>query len=136
MILADKTDEEQARKPSGRLLRTFPLILMFGLTIWIAAIAIIIEAKNVEAGSYLPRNMEIDAGKWRVSREGTPRDELRALIKSVGLLQYPLSISAISLAVFHLASRRSILLAAFGVVLGVIALGIAMYRGYYSSLGL
>lgn len=116
--------------------RFLALALMVVLMIWVTAVAIVIEAKNVEAGSYLPRNMEIDAGKWRVSREGTPRDELRAMIKGIGLLQYPLSILLISLAMFHLTTRRSILPAAFGAMTGVIALGLAVYRGYYSSLGL
>jgi hypothetical protein len=63
---------------------------------------------------------------------------LRGLIVSAGLLQYLLAPLLVGLASVHLARRESAMqrfLALGSGVVGLAALSLALYRGYYSSLG-
>jgi hypothetical protein len=111
-------------------------LLLVGLTVWVVVSAVRIERLNAEAGYYLPRHD--DDGKWRISRESTPRDQLRGLVSSIGLLQYLFAPLVAGLAAFHLSRREPAarrLLAACSGVVGIAALGLAFYRGYFSSLG-
>ena len=111
-------------------------LVLVVLTVWVAVSAVRIERLNAEAGYYLPRHDE--DGKWRVSRDDTPRDQLRGLIIRVGLFQYLLAPLVVGLAAFHVARRDSATrrsLAACSGVVGLVALSMAFYRGYFSSLG-
>jgi hypothetical protein len=63
---------------------------------------------------------------------------LRGLIMSAGLLQYLFAPAVVGLAAFHLSQRgptqRRWTAVCAGAV-GLAALSLALYRGYYSSLG-
>jgi hypothetical protein len=109
---------------------------MVGLAIWVASAAIRIEWLNAEAGYYLPRRDQ--DGKWRISQVNTPCDQLREMVTSVGVLQYLFAPLVVVVAAFHLVSRDSKMrrcLAAGSGIVGLGALGLAFYRGYFSSLG-
>ena len=111
-------------------------LLLVGLTVWVAVSAVRIERLNAATGYYLPRHD--DDGKWRISRESTPRDQLRGLVSSIGLLQYLFAPLVVGLSAYPFSRRDSAarrLLAACSGVVGIAALGLAFYRGYFSSLG-
>ena len=111
-------------------------LVLLTLTVWVAVSAVRIERLNAEAGYYLPRHDE--EGKWRVSREGTPHDQLRGLVTNVGLPQYVFAPLVVGLSAFYLSDRESAtrrLLSACSGVVGLAALSLAFYRGYWSSLG-
>jgi hypothetical protein len=113
------------------------LAVMVGVTLWVAAVAIRIETQNATTGYYLPRRDE--PGKWRISRENTPRDQLRTLVSTVGLCQYLFAPLLLALAAVHITRRnrpwrRWLGIGSAGV--GLVALGLALHRGYFSSLGL
>jgi hypothetical protein len=116
---------------------------MFLLTTFIVQTAVRIEVLNFQAGSYLPRKDRntdgtLADGKWRLSLENGPRDRLRALVETFGLLQYLLAplllIFAISVL---LKSRRSWVKigATLSLVVSTIAMSLTLYREYYQSLG-
>lgn len=110
--------------------------VMCVLSLWVLASAVRIELLNIAAGYYLPRRD--DEGKWRVSREQTPRDQLRGLVTRVGLPQYFLAPALISLATFCFVmatSRGPRLLAGASIVIGLVSWLLALYREYFSSLG-
>lgn len=114
------------------------LIAMLSLACWVCMSAIRIERVNAQAGFYLPRQDNGDDGKWRVSPDSTPRDRLRELVMSIGLLQYvfaPILLSSGYYFLFHRSSKMRVFLGAFCGIVGVSALILAVYRGYYSSLG-
>lgn len=112
------------------------LALLGAVTFWLLATAVRIERLNAAAESYLPRND--DDGKWRVSSQYTARDHLRGLVGTIGLGQYVLAPAAIILGV-GLASRsqagavRPLAMGCCAIAFG--CLGLAWYRGYWSSLG-
>lgn len=106
------------------------------LSVWVLASAVRLELLNVAAGYYLPRRD--DDGTWRISREPTPRNQLRGLVERVGLPQYLLAPALIAFAGFCLATtkaRGQRSLAVAGIAIGVIAWLLALYRGYLTSLG-
>ena len=111
-------------------------LVLLAVTVWVGVSAVRIERLNAEAGSYLPRHD--DDGKWRGSSDDTPRDQLRELIGGIGLLQYLFAPLLVGLSVFHLARRESAtrrVIAMCGGAVGLAALALAFYRGYFSSLG-
>lgn len=113
------------------------LAVMVGIALWVTAVAIRIETQNATAGYYLPRRDE--PGKWRMSRENTPQDQLRALVSTVGLCQYLLAPLLIALAAVQITRRNTPWqrwLGIGGAGAGLGALGLALHRGYFSSLGL
>jgi hypothetical protein len=122
----------------GPVFQRVTLAFMVGAALWVTSVAIRIEVQNAAAGYYLPRR-DGEAGKWRMSRESTPRDQLRGLVSTVGLSQYFFAPLLMALAAIHATGHnapwRRWLALSSGVV-GVIALGLAFYRGYFSSLGL
>lgn len=114
-----------------------PFTVLLGLMLWGAAVTVRIEIQNAAAEGDLPRRGG-EPGKWRISREGTPRDELRGMIQTIGLLQDVFAPLLVLLAVVHVAwgsmafrRRWSVL----GGVVGCVAWGLALYLGYFSSLG-
>jgi hypothetical protein len=111
---------------------------MMLLTLWVAGVAIQIERVNAEAGYYLPGRHGDNIGKWRLSRDGLPRDRLRGLVSGSGLLQYPLGLAVIGLAFSHFvppASRERRWAAVCCGIVGMIAIGLGFYRQYFASLG-
>jgi hypothetical protein len=115
---------------------------MFLLTAVVVQTAVRVEVLNYQAGSYLPRtDRDADGsfadGQWRLSTENTPRDQLRGLVSTWGLLQYVLAPLLLIIAVVvFLKSRRSWLTiaATLSVVVAGIAISLALYREYYPSL--
>ena len=116
---------------------------MFLLTAFVVQTAVRVEVLNYQAGNYLPRaDRNADGtfadGKWRLSTENTPRDQLRGLVGTWGLLQYVLAPLLLMIAVIiFLKSRRSWLTmaATLGVVVASLAISLAFYREYFPSLG-
>jgi hypothetical protein len=113
------------------------LAVMVGEAPWVTAVAIRIETQNARAGYYLPRRDE--PGKWRMSRENKRHDQLRTLVSTVGLCQYLLAPLLLAPAAVHLTRRnrpwqRWLGIGSAGV--GLVTLGLALQRGYFSSLGL
>ena len=111
-------------------------IAMIGLMMWVGTTAIRIECLNAKAGYYMPRHD--DDGTWRISMQNTPRDRLSRLVEGAGFLQYVLAPLLIGLAVvsgFRSKSAFQSCLAASSGIVGLAALGFALYRGYFSSLG-
>jgi len=113
------------------------LAFMVGAALWVASVAVRIETQNAAAGYYLPRRDE--PGKWRTSHENAPRNQLRKLVSTVGLWQYVFAPLLLALAGIHMARRHTSWQRWLGVGSGIAALGalsLALYRGYFSSLGL
>jgi hypothetical protein len=113
---------------------------MISLAVWVASTSVRIEWWNAQAGIYLPRHDEEAGTKRRVSfRQIIPRDELRELVSTVGLMQYLFAPLVVGFAAFYLsrdASAQRPWFAACAGVAGFAALSLAVYRGYYTSLGL
>ena len=119
------------------MFRRFTLALMVGGALWVAAVAIRIETENAAAGYYLPRHDE--PGKWRTSRENMPHNRLRTWVSTVGLCQYLFAPLLVALAAIHITRRDTPWqrwLGIGGTAVGLMALSLALYRGYFSSLGL
>lgn len=102
-----------------------------------------IEVLNMQAGNYLPRRDRapdgtLADGKWRISPENNARDQLRAAVQTLGIVQYVLAPLALifSLAVFF-KTRRSwaSVVATFSAASAVVAIWLMFYRDYYGSLG-
>lgn len=119
------------------------IILMTLLTAFVVHSAARIEVLNFQAGSYLPRrDRDLDGnltdGKWRISPENSPRDQLREAVQTFGLMQYFLApvLLIFSLAVFFKTRRsRASVAATVSVFVAAIAISLMLYRGYYESLG-
>ncbi len=116
---------------------------MFLLTAFVVQTAVRIEVLNFRAGSYLPRKDRnpdgtLADGKWRISSENSPRDQLRALVQTLGLLQYLLAPLLLILAIPVLWKSRKAwvrLGAALSLIASTIAISLMLYREYYQSLG-
>ena len=114
------------------------------LTAVVLQTAVRIEVLNVRAGNYLPRSdRNADGtfadGKWRISPDNTPRDQLRALVQTYGLLQYLFAPLLVILSIVGFRYSKGSLLkviATLAMAVAVIAILLAFYRGYYSSSGL
>ena len=119
------------------------IILLMLLTAFVVHSAARIEVLNIQVGSYLPRrDRDLDGnltdGKWRISPENSPRDQLREAVQTFGLMQYVLApvLLIFSLAVFFKTRRsRASVAATFSVFVAAIAISLMLYRGYYASLG-
>ena len=122
----------------GSVFQRFTFAVMIGVALWVTTAAVRIEIQNAAASYYLPRRDD-ESGKWRISRENTPRDRLRGLVSTVGLWQYFLAPVLMALAAIHITRRNTPTQRGLGFgsgVVAVMALGLAFYRGYFSSLGL
>jgi hypothetical protein len=120
------------------MIHRITLAVMVGLALWVALTAVRIELLNARADFYLPRRDDGADGQWRVSLQNMPRDQLRGLIMSAGLLQYLFASLVVGLAIFHISRRESgrrRWLAFCSGVVALTALSLALYRGYYTSLG-
>jgi hypothetical protein len=119
------------------------IIVMILLTAFVLHSAARIELLNIRAGNYLPRSdRNLDAsfsdGKWRISEENTPRDQLRTAVETFGLMQYVLAplLLILALTVFLMSARSWTRMAAtFSVVVATVAISLALYREYHQSLG-
>ncbi len=133
--------DSPALTPKGQRALYFSLAC---LALWVLVIALGIEWYNARAGYYLPRmDMMEDSpsvNKWRTSFFLDPRDELHSRVAGVGILQYPLAALLIACSLIGLASSRNkpiriFLFLACTATIGIFALSLAYYRGYYTSLG-
>ena len=118
-------------------------ILMILLAAVVTDTAARIEVLNTRAGNYLPRNdrnpdSTFADGEWRVSEGTIPRNQLRSVVQTFGLLQYLLAPLLFMLAVaVSLKSRKSWakVAGAISVFVAIIAVWLMLYREYYQSLG-
>jgi hypothetical protein len=126
------------------LMRTrIPVVVMFLLTAFVVQTAVRVEVLNFQAGNYLPRTDRnpdgtLADGKWRESLENNPRDQLRDLVATFGLLQYLLApLLLIFAIVVLLKSSRSWakICVTLSLVVSTIAISRMLYREYYQSLG-
>jgi hypothetical protein len=114
------------------------LYILIGLSIWVITVALRIEWLNYRADFYLPRTDWPEEGnpKWR-SRGGA-NGQLHDWIGTFGQLQYILALALLVLA-FHIAGflRRDPLvwLPITSGLIAIFALSLAVYRGYFTSLG-
>jgi hypothetical protein len=105
--------------------------------------ALRVEVLNVQAGNYLPRKDRnpdgtLADGKWRVSLENSPRDQLRDLVATFGMLQYLLAplLLIFAFVVFFRSSRSWVeVFATLSLVVSTLAISLMVYREYYQSLG-
>ena len=106
---------------------------------YVVGVMVWIEVLNAWSGFYLPRDLTIDSGPWRQSLAHTPRDRLRDVVDSVGLLQYPLVPVAFFLGLCLFADTRATRWSRWTsimVLLGSLLAGTSvLYRGYFTSLG-
>lgn len=101
-----------------------------------------IEILNAQAGYYLPRqDRQPDGtfadGRWRVSFENTPRDQLRRAVRTYGIMQYvmaPLLFAVAALVALKSKIIWARVIGATCVFVAVIALWLMFYREYWSSL--
>jgi hypothetical protein len=126
------------------LMRTLiPAVVMFLLTAFVLQTAVRIEVLNFQDASYLPRKDRnpdgtLAYGKWRVSLENSPRDQLRALVETLGLLQYllaPLLLIFAIIVLLKLTRSWVQIGATLSLVASMIAMSLMLYREYYQSLG-
>ena len=118
------------------------IMLLLGAFVFTTAVRI--EILNAQAGYYLPRqDRQPDGtfadGKWRVSLENTPRDQLRGVVQIYGIMQYvtaPLLFAVAALVVLKAKIIWARALGATGAFVAVIALWLMFYREYWSSLGM
>jgi hypothetical protein len=122
------------------------LILIFIMVLLAAFVlytAVRIEILNAQAGYYLPRqDRQLDGtfadGKWRVSLENTPRDQLRWVVQTNGTMQYvmaPLLFAVAALVALKSRIKWAKVGGATGMLVAIIALWLMFYREYWSSLG-
>ena len=123
--------------------RLIPIIVMLLLAAFVVQTAARIEVLNNRAGNYLPRRDRnpdgtLTDGKWRISGENAPRDQLRGLVQTSGLLQYVLAPLLLILATaVSFRSRRSWarVAGALSMFVSIMAISLMLYRQYYQSLG-
>ena len=119
------------------------IFIMLLLSAFVFTTAVRIEILNAQAGYYLPRqDRQPDGtfadGKWRVSAENTPRDQLRGVVETYGIMQYvmaPLLFAIAALVVLKTKIIWARVIGATGVLVAVIALWLMFYREYWPSLG-
>ena len=119
------------------------VVVMYLLMAFVVQTAVRVEVLNFQAGNYLPRadrnsDGTLADGKWRLSLENSPRDQLHRLVATFGLLQYFLApLLLIFAIVVLLKSSRSWarIGATFSLVAATIAISLMLYREYYQSLG-
>jgi len=125
-------------------MRTFiPILIVLLLAVFVAYTAVRIEILNAQAGYYLPRQDKVSDGsfsdgKWRVSMNSSPRDQLREVVESYGLMQYLLAPFLLIISVLVIAKSRSVSAKILGSVctfVSMSAISLMFYREYLSSLG-
>ncbi len=120
-----------------------PILITALLTACVFYTAVRIEVLNAQAGYYLPRQDKkpdgsFSDGKWRVSMNNSPRDQLREIVESYGLMQYLLAPILLMLSVFVTARSKPLwakIIASISLLVSVAAIYLAFYREYLSSLG-
>ena len=116
------------------------ILLLASFTLYTA---LRIEYLNARAGFYLPRRDRKADGTfsdstWRISSEDTARDRLRQTVGTFGLAQYlavPLLLALSLFQGFKSQARWVLAIAIGGSFIGLFAMTMMYYRGYYSSLG-
>ena len=119
-----------------------PIFIMVLLAAFVLYTAVRIEVLNAKAGYYLPRkDRQPDGtfadGKWRVSFENTPRDQLRSVVQTTGAMQYvmaPLLFAVAALVALKSRIKWAKVAGATGVLVAIIAVWLMLYREYWSSL--
>jgi hypothetical protein len=100
--------------------------------------AIQIEVLNAKANFYLPRDDDCADGKWRISPNNTPRDKLRGLINSLGLLQYVLAPILLIVSITQMKkyndSNFKHKISIVCIIGSILCISLMIYRGYFSSL--
>ncbi len=123
------------------------------VAIWVLCVCVLIEVTNFQADFYLPRGEVNEFGDlvpWRVLRPEramelgitlsdaeVARGRLRDYM-ALGLLQYPLAGIVLLISFVQLTGDRhgnSLRLARFNFGVALLALMLAFYRGYLTSLG-
>lgn len=120
-----------------------PIFIMVLLAAFVLYTAARIEILNAQAGYYLPRqDRQLDGtfadGKWRVSLENTPRDQLRRVVQTTGAMQYmmaPLLFAVAALVALRSRIKWAKLAGATGMLVAIIAVWLMLDREYWSSLG-
>lgn len=112
--------------------------------------AVRIELLNAEAGHILPRMSELrgtgETAKWRSHSDPTTsaesaQNQLRGIVSTWGLAQYPFALATTFFALFilHRSARRGgapiAIIATAILLIALAAIALAIYRGYWSSLG-
>ena len=119
------------------------IFIMILLAAFVLYTAVRIEILNAQAGYYLPRqDREPDGkfadGKWRVSLENTPRDQLRWVVRTNGTMQHamaPLLFAVAALVARRLRNKWAKVAGATCMLVAIIAVCLMFYREYWSSLG-
>lgn len=107
------------------------------LVAWVVVVAVRIEVLNAVAGTFLPRQ-DAESGKWRVRADDSASHDLREAVATFGQLQYLVALLLLALSALELRRSADVwgrALAGSGVTVAIGALGLAVYRGYFSSLG-
>lgn len=107
--------------------------------------AIRFEVLNAAAEGVLPSREFRDDGsrvKWRLDPQPTTETEsaenrLRGIVGTWGLVQYPLAVTTVvcSIVLVRRGADRQRVLGVVGCLAGCGALGLAMWRSYFTSLG-
>lgn len=124
------------------------------VAIWVLCVCVLIEVTNFQADFYLPRQDVNEDGilsTWRVLRPeramelgitmsdaDVARGRLREQVGVFGLFQYPLAGIVLLISFVQLNGDRhgnSLHLARFNFGVALLALMLAFYRGYLTSLG-
>lgn len=116
------------------------MCLMAGVVLYTA---LHIEILNAQANYYLPRKDRNEDGsfadgKWRVSEENSPRDRLRNLVGTFGLMQYVLSPLSFILAVIVYSRFKQTWAKVAGSIvflISVVAIWLMLHRECFQSLG-
>ncbi|MCU0750423.1 MAG: hypothetical protein MUF13_12845, partial [Akkermansiaceae bacterium] len=106
------------------------------MSVWVGLTTFRIERLNAQADYYLPRTDE--DGKWRISQKATPHDQLRGLVGGIGLFQYLLAPLLIAFSALYFSRHKPAshrILAVCAASIGLVAVGLAFHRGYFTSLG-
>ena len=124
-------------------MRTFiPILIGLLLAAFVTFTAVRIEILNAQAGYYLPRQDKNSDGSfsdgiWRVSINNNPRDQLREVIESYGLMQYLLAPLLFILSIFVIATSKPVSAKVLGsvcILASMAAIYLMFYREYLSSL--
>ncbi len=125
-------------------MRTFiPILITFLFATFVSYSAVRIEVLNAQAGYYLPRQDKnsdgsFSDGKWRVSMNNSPRDQLREVVESYGLMQYLLAPLLLILSIFVIAKSKQVsakIFASVSIFVSMAAIYLMFYREYLASLG-
>lgn|GEM_PF-1263326 len=118
------------------------ILTMILLTAVVLQTAIRIEILNAKAGYYLPRtdftpDTAFPDGKWRISGENGPRDQLRDVVQTFGLIQYALAPFLLILAILVAWRSRRLWAKVVGtasIISVIAAIWLMLHREYFQSL--